>query len=73
MAGTERVLHTFKGKDGANPSLGLVRDARGNFYSTTAYGGAFNLGTVFELTPKGTESVLHSFSGVDDGGFLTQA
>jgi uncharacterized repeat protein (TIGR03803 family) len=68
-AGTERVLHTFKGKDGANPTLGLVQDAKGNFYSTTEYGGAFNLGTVFELTAKGTESVLHSFTGLADGEY----
>lgn len=66
-AGTERVLHTFKGKDGANPGLGLVRDAKGNFYGTTEYGGAFNLGTVFKLTAKGAESILHSFSGLADG------
>jgi len=66
-AGAERVLHTFKGKDGANPTLGLVQDAKGNFYSTTEYGGAFNLGTVFELTANGTESILHSFSGLADG------
>jgi uncharacterized repeat protein (TIGR03803 family) len=66
-SGRERVLHTFRGKDGANPTLGLVQDAKGNFYSTTEYGGAFNLGTVFELTAKGTESVLHSFTGLADG------
>jgi len=45
----------------------LVQDAKGNFYSTTEYGGAFNLGTVFELTANGTESILHSFSGLADG------
>jgi uncharacterized repeat protein (TIGR03803 family) len=66
-AGREKVLHTFRGKDGANPTLGLVQDAKGNFYSPTEYGGVFNLGTVFELTAKGTESVLHSFSGLADG------
>jgi uncharacterized repeat protein (TIGR03803 family) len=68
-AGIERVLHTFKGKDGANPTLGLVQDAKGNFYGTTEYGGAYNLGTVFELTSKGTESLLHSFTGLADGEF----
>jgi uncharacterized repeat protein (TIGR03803 family) len=67
MGGTEKVLHTFKGKDGANPGLGLVQDAKGNFYGTTQYGGAFNLGAVFEVTATRTESVLHSFSGLADG------
>jgi uncharacterized repeat protein (TIGR03803 family) len=67
-AGKERVLHRFKGADGANPAAGLLY-AKGNAYGTTANGGASKLGTVFELTPKGVEKVLHSFNGSDsDGG-----
>ncbi len=30
-------------------------------------GGAFGLGTVYKLTPSGTETVLHSFAGGSDG------
>jgi uncharacterized repeat protein (TIGR03803 family) len=64
----EKVLHTFKGQpDGANPTLGLVRDSKGNYYSTTAYGGATNFGAVFELSAKGGEKVLYSFTGSTDG------
>lgn len=66
-AGKERVLHTFKGPDGANPSYGFVADTKGNGYSTTEFGGASNLGTVFELTSKGAEKVLYSFTGSTDG------
>jgi uncharacterized repeat protein (TIGR03803 family) len=62
----EKVLHNFTSTDGANPQSGLIFDAAGNLYGTTTLGGAYNLGTVFELSPtmRGgwTEKVLHSFN-----------
>jgi uncharacterized repeat protein (TIGR03803 family) len=66
--GTETVLHSFSGADGAGPRAGLLRDAAGNLYGTTYYGGAFDYGTVFKLDTTGTETVLHSFTGGNDGG-----
>jgi uncharacterized repeat protein (TIGR03803 family) len=39
----------------------LVQATNGNFYGTTDNGGAYNYGTVFEVTPTGTLSTLHSF------------
>jgi uncharacterized repeat protein (TIGR03803 family) len=68
-SGTETILYSFTGSpgDGAYPYAGLIRDAAGNFYGTTSYGGASNHGTVFKLTPSGTETVLHSFNGKSDG------
>jgi uncharacterized repeat protein (TIGR03803 family) len=72
-APTEQVLYNFKYKSakGANPNAGLSRDASGNLYGTTMLGGAFNFGTVFELSPKSgegwTEKVLHSFKGQKNG------
>jgi uncharacterized repeat protein (TIGR03803 family) len=68
---TELTLHTFQGSDGALPTSGLTFDPVGDLYGTNYQGGTFGLGTVFELIPSGgtwTESVLHSFSGGDDGG-----
>jgi len=63
--GTESLLHSFGAVgDGALPQAGLVMDSQGNLYGTTPDGGAYGLdggGTVFELTPSGTETVLHSF------------
>ena len=60
--GTETVLYSFgSGSDGANPEAGLVADSSGNLYGTTYYGGTHNRGTVFKITPQGTESVLYSF------------
>ena len=47
--------------DGENPRGGLVQAANGNFYGTTAFGGANGLGTVFKITPGGTLTTLYSF------------
>ena len=68
----EKVLYRFKGgSDGGNPFASLILDPAGNLYSTTAIGGAYGWGTVFELTHvssgKWTESVLHSFNESTDG------
>ncbi len=48
-----KVLHSFgSGQDGQSPYAGLVVDAAGNLYGTTAHGGANNVyGTVFEVIP----------------------
>jgi uncharacterized repeat protein (TIGR03803 family) len=66
--GKETVLYSFKGyPDGCNPYAGLVQDSAGNFYGTTAGGGAADYGTVFELDTSGNETVLYSFTGGADG------
>ena len=73
---TFTVLHSFAGypTDGSIPFAGLLMDASGNLYGTTVYGGSNNTcqgdsstgcGTVFKLDTKGTETVLHNFSGPD--------
>jgi uncharacterized repeat protein (TIGR03803 family) len=74
-APTFTVLYSFAGPtDGAFPVAGLVRDAAGNLYGTTAGGGASSgcsfgsCGVVFKLAPAGSETVLHSFTGGADGG-----
>jgi uncharacterized repeat protein (TIGR03803 family) len=70
---TETVLHSFTGPDGYLPTAGVVFDSQGNLYGTTYSGGAFNNGTVFELTPTASgwqQQVLYSFTGGSDGGVL---
>jgi uncharacterized repeat protein (TIGR03803 family) len=64
QAQTETILHSFhsNGKDGTQPRAGLIRDTKGNLYGTTSTGGTYNNGTVFELTPAGRETILHSFN-----------
>jgi uncharacterized repeat protein (TIGR03803 family) len=52
--------------DGSNPVAGLVQATNGNFYGTTGSGGAhcprYGCGTVFEITPAGKLTTLHSFN-----------
>ena len=63
-AGNQSVLYTFSGgSDGSTPAAGLIRDAEGNLYGTTALGGAYGSGAVFHLNPTGQETVLYSFQG----------
>jgi uncharacterized repeat protein (TIGR03803 family) len=68
--GNLTTLHSFSGSpsDGANPAAALVQGTDGNFYGTTASGGAHFFGTVFQITPAGTLTVLHSFSGYPSEG-----
>jgi uncharacterized repeat protein (TIGR03803 family) len=65
---SEVVLHSFgNGNDGQNAYGSLIQGTDGNFYGTTLYGGAFDFGTVFKITPAGVETVLHSFNANDSG------
>ncbi len=59
------ALYSFNGSDGWGPEAGLIQATDGNFYGTTAYGGASNDGTVFKITPSGTLTTLHGFNGSD--------
>jgi uncharacterized repeat protein (TIGR03803 family) len=71
VAGRERVLYSFGSQsniDGIYPDAGLIFDKKGNLYGTTFSGGAYGYGTIFELTAKGTEKVLYSFSSQTDDG-----
>jgi len=73
--------HSFSGTNGRAPVAGLLRDAAGNLYGTTGYGGKLNnhicpdgirCGVVFELDKSGQETVLHKFTGPPDG-YIPQA
>ncbi|HEX4159103.1 MAG TPA: choice-of-anchor tandem repeat GloVer-containing protein, partial [Rhizomicrobium sp.] len=66
---TYTVLHDFAGApgDGAGSGAEVALGATGNIYGTTDYGGANTYGTIFEITPDGKESLLHSFGGAGDG------
>ncbi|MFZ0574133.1 MAG: choice-of-anchor tandem repeat GloVer-containing protein [Candidatus Cybelea sp.] len=69
------VLYSFEGGsgDGEFPFAGLL-NVKGTLYGTTYFGGATEGGTVFEITPSGTETVLYSFKGGSSGdGTLPEA
>ncbi len=74
-SGKYSVLHRFTGSDGVNPNGSLRLDLAGNLYGTTALGGDLNCqvestagcGVVFELSPRGVETVLYRFHGGSDG------
>ena len=72
--GTLTTLHSFDGTDGSDPFGPLVQASNGSFYGTTSQGGAHDLcngeifvgcGTVFEITPGGTLTIVHSFDASD--------
>lgn len=71
--GQESVLHAFQsGSDGCSPVAPVVFDSQGNLYGTTYYGGgssncSLGCGTVYKITPDGSETVLHAFTGGVDG------
>jgi uncharacterized repeat protein (TIGR03803 family) len=76
--GNETVLYSFCAflnpacnNNGGEPQAGLVRDAQGNLYGTTIFGGAFDAGTVFELSTSGLETALYTFTGT--GSSVPQA
>jgi uncharacterized repeat protein (TIGR03803 family) len=62
----ETVVHNFAGPYGNSPNS-LVAGRNGNLYGTTGSGGAYNLGTVFQIDKTGKEIVLYSFKGKPDG------
>ena len=69
QAGVVTPLHSFTGigSDGAYPYAALVQGSDGNLYGTTADGGSSEAGTVFQITPAGVLTTLHSFTSADGG------
>ena len=74
----EKLLYNFCSLkncfDGSYPYAGLIVDPDGNLYGTTQYGGAHDVGTVFELTPKAgggwKEKVLYAFNNNGKDGLF---
>lgn len=63
----ESIFYSFAGgkADGSQPASRLHKGVSGdpNLYGVTYFGGYFDLGTVFKITPEGRESLLYSFAG----------
>ena len=64
------VLYSFTGRtDGSGPRSGVIRDSGGDLYGTTAYGGTWGAGVIYEINAAGQFSVLYSFTGGSDGAY----
>ncbi len=65
-SGRFTLLHSFGTQEdtpgGSTPFATLARDAVGNLYGTTFYGGTHGSGVVFKLGQKHSYSVLYNFS-----------
>jgi uncharacterized repeat protein (TIGR03803 family) len=77
-SGVISTLASFNGTNGATPMAGVVEDASGNLFGTTASGGQFGMGTVFEVkVDSGAATTLASFNGVNgaspEGGLVEDA
>jgi len=70
VSGALTILYSFTGfDDGYEPLAGLIQGMDGNFYGTTVSSGAnYAGGTIFKLTPDGTETTLYNFPTTESGG-----
>jgi uncharacterized repeat protein (TIGR03803 family) len=73
--GKLKVLHGFAGgaADGCYSSGSVAADKAGNFYGTTYGCGAHDYGTVWQVSRKGAETLLHAFAGGTSDGCSTVA
>jgi len=71
-AGVLTTLHSFSFSDGYNYYASqMIQATNGNLYGALSAGGAtacgegvgYGCGTIFEITPSGTFSVVHTFTG----------
>jgi uncharacterized repeat protein (TIGR03803 family) len=72
-ASTPTTLVSFNGADGSGPIGNLIADSHGDLFGTTVFGGANNLGTVFEITKTATgyastPTTLVNFNGTNGAG-----
>jgi uncharacterized repeat protein (TIGR03803 family) len=65
--GGESILYSFGGdSDGQSPYPGVTPEKHGNLLGSTSFGGTHGFGTVFQLVPGGTKTVLYNFAGSSD-------
>ncbi len=72
--GQEEIVYSFGvGDDAAWPDSELTADTAGNLYGASGIGGDYGRGTVFRVSPDGTEQVLYAFNPSGDGADPTGA
>jgi len=68
--GTLTIVHSFAGgtSDGCEPYGSVVQDKAGNLYGATYGCGANSAGTIWKVSKKGKETILHNFAGGSSDG-----
>jgi uncharacterized repeat protein (TIGR03803 family) len=71
-AGVEAVVYVFQGGSDASGADGSLINVNGTLYGTSQGGGGsanctMGCGTVFSVTPGGSEQVVYAFQGGSDG------
>ena len=61
------IKASFDGSNGANPFAALVQGSYEKYYGTTAYGGAYGKGAIFEFNPSSSVSESIVLKGSFDG------
>jgi uncharacterized repeat protein (TIGR03803 family) len=66
----ESIIYRFgtTASDGAQPTGSIIQASDGNFYGTTYTGGTYDVGTAFQVTPAGVETILYSFGASASDG-----
>jgi uncharacterized repeat protein (TIGR03803 family) len=65
-AGVETILHSFTNTgDGSDPHSAPIEDTNGTFYGTTPTENNGSNSTVYTITPSGTFTTIHTFTGAD--------
>jgi len=68
---TFTTLAEFDGTNGYGPYyMSLIQGTDGNYYGTTAFGGVYENGNIFRITPDGLVTLVYSFceqTGCTDG------
>ena len=76
LTGVLTTIHNFsaldsnlENADGADPEAAVLVGSDGNFYGTTAAGGANGGGTIFQIRPGGALTTLYNFASPGSGTF----
>lgn len=59
-----KIIHSFDGAGGSNPTGGLLQASDGKLYGTTPNAGTSSGGVVFQCSTGGTYKVLHNFATI---------
>ncbi|HEX5324955.1 MAG TPA: choice-of-anchor tandem repeat GloVer-containing protein [Capsulimonadaceae bacterium] len=62
-------IYQFPAQQGSYPVSAPILASDGNIYGTAFTGGKFGYGVIYKVTPSGSVSVVHAFTGGNDGAY----